>query len=146
MIRDSLWRRVVGAKCGVDPFTMLPNIVWFSRKWSLFNLIGSLFYKNKGVSSIVQQDFRTVIENGFNADFWLEDWTGRGILKHLFPCVFALAIVKESLIANFGDGIKTFHIGRFYLKGGLWIGKSKCGKIFLTPSRMCYRMQTRQIG
>lgn len=52
--------------------------------------------------------------NGLNAKFWTYDWMGMGSLKETFPRIFALAIVKQGLVANFGSSNQRVRIRRFF--------------------------------
>lgn len=58
--------------------------------------------RNGRTSDLIKQGFRVLIGNGFNVDFWLDNWTGRGSLKQIYPRIFALALVKQGPIAKFG--------------------------------------------
>lgn len=68
----------------------------------MVNLIGSLLDRNDSIASIVSSRFRTLIGNGSNLDFWVDNWTGMEELKVLFPWIFALAVSKHGLVSSFG--------------------------------------------
>lgn len=44
-----------------------------------------------------------IIGNGLNADIWKDDWTGLGSLREAFPSIFALLVLKQRPVANFGS-------------------------------------------
>lgn len=87
--RDSLWRKVVCAKSEADPSRMLPVVTRCNRKYSSVNLIGSFHDMNDKVTLLVQEDFRMLIGDSFNNNFWSNDWVDIGILKDMLPRVFA---------------------------------------------------------
>lgn len=71
----------------------------------MVNFIGSLLDRNERVSSLVSSEFRHLIRNGSNIDFWTDNWMGRGVLKIMFPRIFALATTKHGLISLFGHWV-----------------------------------------
>lgn len=58
--------------------------------------------RDSHVSSLISHGFRYLPRSGYNTDFWNDKWTRVGSLKLIFPNIFALAHVKEGLIAQFG--------------------------------------------
>lgn len=46
------------------------------------------------ISSMVSGGFRILISNGLHSDFWVDNRTGVGELRLVFPRIFALAMVK----------------------------------------------------
>lgn len=100
--RDSLWRMVACVKSGMDPSKMLPIINTSTTKSYLFNLTGSMLGRNIQISNFVHQGFILFIGNGLNMDFLSKNWTSLGCLKVIFPCIFAIVVVKSRLVANFG--------------------------------------------
>lgn len=65
-----LYRRVVYTRSRVDLNTFSLSFKKKSRRSTLVNLIGSLLDRNARVSSIVSGDFRGLIDNGLQSDFW----------------------------------------------------------------------------
>lgn len=59
--RDIIWRRVVNARSGIDPTILFPIITRFNKKYSPFNLIGSLLDTNDRVSALSNRRFRMII-------------------------------------------------------------------------------------
>lgn len=98
--RESLWRRVVCAKSGINPTTKFPYFNKSTKKSSLLNLIGPMLERNKHMSNVVQEEFKKLTWNGFNADFWVDDWICFGALKDIFPHIFALAVAKNNIVCQ----------------------------------------------
>lgn len=94
---------MVCAKRNVDPNSLSLTFCRRSRRSVLVNLIRSLMERNDIVPNLVSQDIRYLIDNGSNADFWLDNWTGKGDLKSNFPIIFALATVKQGIVSLFGQ-------------------------------------------
>lgn len=100
--RDSLWRRVVCNKSGMNPSRMMSITNRSIRKSSSINITGSMMDMKDQVFFIVLQCFRPLIRNGLNVNFWSNNWMGWSSLKKLFPRIFALVVDKTSPIVNFG--------------------------------------------
>lgn len=70
---DRLWRRVVCAKSGSDPRSLIMNFNGRNRKSFLVNSISSTLDRDKKVAQLASESFRILIGNGENSDFWTDD-------------------------------------------------------------------------
>lgn len=99
--RDCLQRKVVCAKSGANSSLKLSPISSSSRKSTLSNLLGSFLNRHQVSSNLISTSSRTLIGDGSNTSFWMDNWTNIGGLSYIFPRIFALALVKFGPITNF---------------------------------------------
>nr|GEZ23180.1 RNA-directed DNA polymerase, eukaryota, reverse transcriptase zinc-binding domain protein [Tanacetum cinerariifolium] len=95
--KNSLWARVIQAVHGLDG-KIGPNMRWgYKSTWTSivqeFHTLAS-----KGIN--VFQFLRRKIGNGVDTKFWEDSWCDRGLLKDLFPRVYALEQSKHITVAN----------------------------------------------
>lgn len=100
-------RRIVGPEDD-----MIKNILrdryGFTSNWeSHINQMNgvSAFWRGLGkVFPVVREFFRAQLGNGAGFRFWLDDWTSCGLLRELFPRLYALACPQQALVEDCWEG------------------------------------------
>lgn len=114
--KDSLWRWVIGANCGVENNTLFPNLSHhIRRRPKLINMVGSLLDRNAWAKSLVDQVFRPLIVEEHNMNFGTDNWSHRWALKVWFSKIFTLALSKQARVWSLSLVIGTRVVGL-----GMW--------------------------
>ena len=58
------------------------------------------------IRSIIEDDMLIKVGNGSSVRFWHDNWCEAGILKRIFPRLFAISLQKNLFISQMGDWIE----------------------------------------
>ncbi|GMI89291.1 hypothetical protein HRI_002598400 [Hibiscus trionum] len=106
---NALWRKFVAALYEQDSSSMLPeNLKTTNKSWVWRGIIRPLTNKD----SVFSRNIHFSVGNGKRIKFWSETWIGNTPLKELFPRMYALAVNKSGVIAEFG-----------HFEDGIWLWK-----------------------
>lgn len=59
--------------------------------------------KNGRTSEVISHQFKILIGDGRDTNFWKDDWTKRGSLRQCYLRIFVLAISESNPMTNFGS-------------------------------------------
>uniref|UniRef100_A0A7C9ALA2 Reverse transcriptase domain-containing protein n=1 Tax=Opuntia streptacantha TaxID=393608 RepID=A0A7C9ALA2_OPUST len=92
--KDNLWRKVVAIKYGTTNYGWYPSKTSGSYGCSLWRHISKCW-------EWFLPHFYFEVGDGTTISFWQNQWNGEGLLKDLFPSLFALAQDKEAFVADY---------------------------------------------
>jgi len=92
--KGKLWREVVVLKYGTTNFGWFPSRSYGSYGCSLWR------YIVKGWESFFPH-FSFEVGEGTTISFWHNQWNREGLLKNLFPSLFALAQDREASVVDY---------------------------------------------
>ncbi|GKA01806.1 RNA-directed DNA polymerase, eukaryota, reverse transcriptase zinc-binding domain protein [Tanacetum coccineum] len=114
--KDSLWTRVIKAIHG-DDGKLDKEVNICSRSSWLSIVKEAKVLKNKGVDFF--EYLKLVVGDGRTIRFWKDKWYHAGILKDLFPRVFALETQKDVTIYDKLEAPSLEHTFRRSVRGGV---------------------------
>ncbi|XVF39103.1 hypothetical protein PTKIN_Ptkin01aG0008500 [Pterospermum kingtungense] len=100
--KDSLWRQLIICKYGGDVDDLLPSVKNFSKFFGVWRNISKPLVASDVGSESFKLNIGFAIGNGGRIHFWSQEWIEGIILKNDFPRIFALAVLKEGKVNEFG--------------------------------------------
>ncbi|EOY07997.1 Uncharacterized protein TCM_022315 [Theobroma cacao] len=98
----SLWREVIVKKVGGNLINLIPEMSANKRVSTVWKNIIKPLSPTNDFSLQVSTDMQLVVGDGSRILFWADRWTDGGILKDLYPIIFALVRNKDGYIQEFG--------------------------------------------
>lgn len=98
----ALWKNLIVQKYGGENTSILPalgNYRNFSNMWK--NIVKPLVVVSS-INTTLLDNIAYTLGNGKHIRFWTHEWIDGTVLKFSFPRIFALAVNKEGVVADFG--------------------------------------------
>ncbi|KAK8713902.1 hypothetical protein V6N13_149105 [Hibiscus sabdariffa] len=86
-----------------DQSCLLPTNTKPSNKYWIWRQIVSPLELE---DNLVSRNISFVVGDGKRLKFWTDKWISSEVLKISFPCIFALALNKDGVIASFGEFVE----------------------------------------
>lgn len=90
------------AKSKGDSNSLMPVLGNKSNRSMLLRVIDVVIGRSGLTREVIQQQFRILIGDGNDTDFWNSEWIERCLLRICLSRIYALARSKSCLLANFG--------------------------------------------
>ena len=98
---NSLWRKVIDEKNGMNEGAIIPSI-GNRNSSALWKVISRPLSGDDSLSLFTRSGMMISVGDGKRVNFWKDNWANGVILKDAFPCIFALACSKDGKAYEFG--------------------------------------------